>query len=166
MSAGTRITTVCRKSLFKQGLRRGLGARSAPHGFTLIEILVVIAIIGILAAVVVPAVISRPDEARVVAAKQDLATISAALDLYRLDNFSYPSSQQGLAALVSPPTSEPLAPNWKPGGYLKRLPEDPWGRPYIYSLGLDGFTFEVLSYGADGQPGGEGFASDLSSKGL
>lgn len=140
--------------------------RSAPKGFTLIEILVVIAIIGILAAVVVPAVISRPDDARVVAAKQDLATLSAALDLYRLDNFAYPTSQQGLGALVAPPTIEPLASNWKPGGYIKRINEDPWGRPYVYLLGADGLSFEVLSYGADGQPGGQGFAADLSSKGL
>lgn len=140
--------------------------RPAPHGFTLIEILVVIAIIGILAAVVVPAVIGRPDEARVVAAKQDLATLSAALDLYRLDNFSYPTSQQGLEALVTPPAKEPLAANWKPGGYIKRINADPWGRSYMYVLGADGLSFEILSYGADGQPGGQGFAADLSSKGL
>lgn len=154
------------KMIAKTLWARSKKSRSAPQGFTLIEILVVIAIIGILAAVVVPAVISRPDDARVVAAKQDLATMSAALDLYRLDNFTYPTSQQGLDALVKPPTTEPLAANWKPGGYIKRINSDPWGRPYIYTLDTDGLSFEVLSYGADGQPGGQGFAADLSSKGL
>lgn len=140
--------------------------RQAPSGVSLIEILVVIAIIGILAAVVVPAVMSRPDEARVVAARQDIANIGQALELYRLDNYSYPTESQGLAALLAPPTIAPLAPNWKPGGYLRRSPTDPWGRPYVYRIAPDGGSYEILSYGVDGQPGGTGFAADISSKGL
>jgi general secretion pathway protein G len=127
---------------------------------------VVIAIIGILAAVVVPAVMNRPDEARVVAARQDIATIGQALELYRLDNYAYPTESQGLGALVAPPTVAPLAPNWKPGGYLRRSPTDPWGRPYVYRPTPDGLSYEIMSLGADGQPGGSGFAADISSKGL
>jgi general secretion pathway protein G len=133
------------------------------RGFTLIEVMVVIVILGILAALVVPRVLSRPDEARAVAAKQDLAVISQALRLYRLDNLRYPSAEQGLSALIVKPETAPLPPNWKPGGYLERLPKDPWGNAYVYvNPGLHG-EIDVLSYGADGKPGGDGLDADLGS---
>jgi general secretion pathway protein G len=133
------------------------------RGFTLIEVMVVIVILGILAALVVPRVLSRPDEARAVAAKQDLAVISQALKLYRLDNQRYPSAEQGLGALIAKPETAPLPPNWKPGGYLERLPKDPWGNAYVYANpGLHG-EIDVLSYGADGKPGGDGFDADIGS---
>ncbi len=137
---------------------------SAPApGFTLIEILVVIVILGILAALVVPRVLERPDEARAVAAKSDIAAIMQALKLYRLDNQRYPTSEQGLAALVTMPTQAPIPPNWKPGGYLERLPKDPWGQPYQYlNPGLRG-EIDVFSFGADGQPGGSGIDADIGS---
>ena len=132
-------------------------------GFTLVEILVVIVILGILAALVVPRVIERPDEARVVAAKNDIAAIMQALKLYRLDNQRYPTSEQGVAALVARPTAPPVPPNWKPNGYLERLPKDPWGNPYQYlNPGLRG-EIDVFSFGADGQPGGTGFDVDIGS---
>src|SRR5436309_10319017 len=101
-------------------------------GFTLLEIMVVVVILGVLAALVVPKIISRPDEARVIAAKQDIASLMQALKLYRLDNQRYPTTEQGLQALVTRPESAPLAPNWKAGGYVERLPKDPWGNAYRY----------------------------------
>ena len=132
-------------------------------GFTLIEVMVVVAILAILASVIVPKLMSRPDEARVVAAKEDIATLVQALKLYRLDNLRYPSSEQGLAALVARPALAPVPPNWRPGGYLERLPKDPWGNPYQYlSPGLHG-EIDVLSFGADGAAGGEGFDADIGS---
>jgi general secretion pathway protein G len=140
-----------------------LARRRATRGFTLIEIMVVIVILGVLAALVVPRVLERPDEARAVAAKSDIASIMAALKLYRLDNQRYPSTEQGLAALVTRPETPPVPPNWKPGGYLEKLPKDPWGRPYQYlNPGLKG-EIDVLSYGADGQPGGTGADADIGS---
>lgn len=133
------------------------------RGFTLIEIMVVVVILGILAALVVPKVMSRPDEARIVAAKQDIQALAQALKLYRLDNQRYPSSEQGLQALAQKPTTSPLPPNWKPGGYLDRLPKDPWGHPYLYlNPGLHG-EIDVFSYGADGASGGEGNDADIGS---
>ncbi|NDP43782.1 MAG: type II secretion system major pseudopilin GspG [Aromatoleum sp.] len=132
-------------------------------GFTLVEVLVVIVILGILAALVVPRIIERPDEARAVAARADIASIMQALKLYRLDNQRYPSTEQGLAALVSKPLQAPVPPNWKPNGYLERLPKDPWGKPYQYlSPGLRG-EVDVFSFGADGQPGGSGIDADIGS---
>jgi general secretion pathway protein G len=135
----------------------------AAPGFTLVEILVVIVILGILAALVVPRIIERPDQARVTAAKADIATIMSALKMYRLDNLRYPTTEQGLTALVQRPTQPPAASNWKPNGYLERLPLDPWGNPYQYlNPGLRG-EIDVFSFGADGQPGGTGYDADIGS---
>lgn len=128
-------------------------------GFTLIEIMVVVVILGILAALVVPRVMSRPDEARVVGAKQDIKTLTQALKLYRLDNYKYPTMEQGLLALAQKPDG---APNWK--AYLDYLPKDPWGADYQYlNPGTHGAEVEVFSYGADGKLGGEGIEADIGS---
>ena len=136
--------------------------RSGQRGFTLLEVMVVV-ILGILAVLVVPKIISRPDDARVVAAKQDIASLMQALKLYRLDNQRYPSTEQGLQALVVRPTTAPIPLNWKAGGYLDRLPKDPWGNPYQYlNPGLHG-EIDIVSFGADGQPGGEGNDADIGS---
>jgi general secretion pathway protein G len=138
-------------------------ARRRPAGFTLIEIMVVIVILGVLAALVVPRVLERPDEARAVAAKSDIAAIMAALKLYRLDNQRYPTGEQGLNALVAKPDAPPAPPNWKPGGYLEKLPKDPWGSPYQYlNPGLKG-EIDVYSLGADRQPGGSGVDAYIGS---
>jgi general secretion pathway protein G len=140
-----------------------LTSRSGHTGFTLLEVMVVVVIIGILAALVVPKIISRPDEARVIAAKQDIASIMQSLRLYRLDSQRYPTTEQGLQALITKPTSLPVPGNWKNGGYLERLPKDPWGNPYQYlNPGLHG-EIDVFSFGADGAAGGEGNDSDIGS---
>lgn len=140
--------------------------RSTPlrsGGFTLLEIMIVVVILGVLAALVVPKVMSRPDEARQVAAKQDIASLLQALKLYRLDNFRYPTTEQGLSALVTRPSAEPLPPNWKGGGYLDRLPKDPWGSPYQYlSPGVHG-EIDVFSFGSDRESGGDGDGADIGS---
>ncbi|MEQ1813857.1 MAG: type II secretion system major pseudopilin GspG [Candidatus Nitrotoga sp.] len=133
------------------------------HGFTLIEIMVVVIILGILAAYIVPKVMGRPDEARVVAAKQNIATIVQALKMYRLDNLRYPTTEQGLQALVQKPAIAPMPPNWQASGYVERLPQDPWGNPYQYlQPGLHG-EIDVMSLGADNAPGGEGNDADIGS---
>ena len=137
---------------------------SRNAGFTLIEILVVIVILGILGAVVVPQLLSRPDTARVQAAQTDLRTLSAALDVYRLDNFNYPSSEQGLDALVTRPAGFPEPKNWNPDGYIKKLPTDPWGSPYIYERFAN--QISLYSLGADGAEGGEGTAADIRLRDL
>jgi len=136
------------------------------QGFTLIEILVVVSILAILGALVVPKIMDRPNEARVVAAKQDIGAIVAALKLYKLDNGRYPSTEQGLKALVEKPGSEPVPQNWKPGGYLEKAPKDPWGRDYLYLNPGIKSEIEVMSYGADSQQGGEGYDADISSSSL
>ena len=137
--------------------------RSLQRGFTLIEILVVVSILAILGALIVPKIMDRPNEARVVAAKHDIGTVVAALKLYKLDNGRYPTTEQGLQALVEKPTSEPVPGNWKSGGYLEKMPKDPWGRDYLYlNPGIKG-EIDAMSYGADGQEGGEGFGADLGS---
>ena len=133
-------------------------------GFTLIEMIVVLAIIALIAAMIVPNVIGRPDQARVTVANADLRTISAALKLYRLDNANYPTTEQGLEALAVKPTSSPAPTNWNQDGYLAQVPKDPWNRPYVYrSPGALG-AFDLLSYGKDGKPGGEGLDADLGGK--
>ena len=128
-------------------------------GFTLIEILIVVVILGILGAVVVPNILSRPDTARVQAAQTDLRALSQTLEIYRLDNFQYPSSEQGLESLVDRPSGFPEPKNWNPEGYLKKLPTDPWGSPYLYEK--PGSSYSLISLGADGQEGGEGFDADI-----
>jgi len=129
------------------------------QGFTLIEILVVIVILSILGGLAAQTLLSRPDAARVQAAQTDLRTLAAALDVYRLDNYRYPSSDQGLRALVERPSGRPEAKNWNPSGYLKKLPEDPWGSAYLYES--EGGDIEIISLGADGAEGGEGNDADI-----
>ena len=133
------------------------------RGFTLIEIMVVVVILGILAAVVVPRIMDRPDDARIAKARQDIRELESSLNLYKLDNFNYPSTQQGLESLVSQPSGEPQARNWKSGGYIKQLPKDPWGNDYQYlNPGVKG-EFDIFSLGADNRPGGEGAAADIGN---
>lgn len=133
------------------------------QGFSLIEILVVVVIISILAAVVVPRIMDEPDRARVVRAEQDIRALVTALNLYRLDNGSYPSTQQGLKALVERPQGEPQATQWKSGGYIDQLPLDPWGREYQYlNPGLKS-EIDVWSLGANGLPGGEGINAEIGN---
>jgi general secretion pathway protein G len=135
-------------------------------GFTLIELMVVVLIIGVLAALIVPNVVGRADDAKAAAAKQDVASLMQALKLYRLDNSRFPSGDQGLAALSAKPTVEPIPPNWKPGGYVERLPKDPWGNAYVFANpGVHG-EVDVMSYGADGKPGGEGANADVHNGSL
>ena len=135
--------------------------RRRSRGFTLIEVMVVIVILGVLAALVVPRIMSRPDEARVVAARQDIASLMQALKLYKLDNRRYPSTEQGLGALVARPTAAPAPESWK--AYVERLPADPWGQPYQYlNPGIRG-EVDVMSFGADGKSGGEGKDADIGS---
>ena len=125
--------------------------------------MVVVVILGILEALIVPKVMSRPDEARITAAKQDVATLAQALRLYKLDNLAYPTTDQGLPALVVKPAAAPIPSNWKYGGYLERLPKDPWGREYRYlNPGRHG-EIDVYSLGADGEPGGEGNDADIGN---
>ncbi len=135
--------------------------RLLQRGFTLIELMVVLVIIGVLAALIVPNVLDRADDARVTAARTDVNNLMQALKLYRLDNQRYPTAEQGLQALVAKPTAGPTPPNWKP--YLERLPNDPWGRPYQYLNPGIKAEIDVMSYGADGQPGGEGKDADIGS---
>lgn len=135
--------------------------RRKDSGVTLIEMMVVLVIIGIVAALVVPNVIGRPDEARAAVASADLRTIAASLEMYRLDNRVYPSSAQGLSALIERPTVSPVPANWMNGGYLPNLPEDPWGIPYVYSSPAESGPYMIMSLGADGAPGGEGVNADI-----
>lgn len=137
--------------------------QQSQSGFTLIEVMVVIVILGILSALVVPNILGRAGDARVAAAKSDIAAIGQALDLYKLDNSTYPTSDQGLEALVTKPSGSPEPRNWNANGYLKKLPKDPWQREYLYSSPADGAPYEIRTLGADGREGGEGEDGDLSS---
>ena len=133
------------------------------RGFTLIEMMVVVVILSILAAFIVPRIMDRPDQARQVKAKNDIRVIESALQLYRLDNGLYPSSDQGLAALVARPEGDPQPKNYKEGGYLDQLPLDPWGNPYLFlNPGIHG-RMDIISLGADGRPGGEGYDADIGN---
>lgn len=135
-------------------------SKSNVRGFTLIEVMVVVVILGILAAFIVPKLMDRPDAARVAKAKSDIGAIESALSLYRLDNHRYPTTDEGLEALVHKPDN---APAWKEGGYLDRLPMDPWGKPYQYlSPGVHG-AIDIFSFGADGAEGGSGVSSDVGN---
>lgn len=148
-----------------QTIQRSHAVGSRQRGFTLIEIMVVVTILGILAALIVPRVVGRTDDARIAAAKQDIAAVMQALKLYRLDNGRYPTSEQGLEALITKPTTEPIPSNWKQGGYLDRnaVPKDPWGKPYLYlNPGVRG-EIDIFSNGRDGQPGGEGPDAEIGS---
>jgi general secretion pathway protein G len=135
--------------------------RQRDAGVTLIEMMIVLVIIGVVAAIVVPNVVGRPDQARATVAETDLRTIAASLEMYRLDNRSYPTTEQGLAALAARPTLPPKPPNWVQGGYLRAVPTDPWGRAYVYLSPAQDAGFALLSLGADGVEGGEGVDADV-----
>lgn len=137
--------------------------RNPQAGVTLLEMLVVLVIIGIVAALVVPNVIGRPDEARRAVAEADIRTISASLEMYRLDNRAYPTSAQGLDALAERTNIPPEPGVWPEGGYLRSVPLDPWGRAYLYKMPGDKGAYDLISLGADGEPGGEGVDADISN---
>ena len=135
------------------------------RGFTLIELMVVIVILGILAGLIVPRIMGRPEEARRMKARVQLESIETALKLYKLDNGYYPSTEQGLQALIEPPSVGQLPRAWRDGGYLEkgRVPQDPWENDYVYlAPGVNG-DYDLSSYGADGEPGGEGDDEDINS---
>ena len=141
---------------------RGRGARGA-RGFTLIEIMVVVIIIGLLAAFIVPKIVGQVDQAKVSKAKADIRALESALTMYRIDNSRYPTTDQGLAALTQKP-NDPALKNWRTGGYLDRLSKDPWGNEYQYAYpGTHGKDYDLYSMGADGQPGGEGLDADIGN---
>lgn len=138
-------------------------AKPIARGFTLIEIMVVVIILGLLASVVVPSVMGALDDAEVNKARADMNALQTALKMYRLQNFAYPTTEQGLEALVEQPTLAPIPRNWKQGGYIGKLSKDPWGNPYIYSKpGEGGQEYDIMSLGADGISGGEGKDADIS----
>jgi general secretion pathway protein G len=132
-------------------------------GFSLIELIAVVAILGILAAVVAPKIFNQPGKARMAKAKTEISNIQSALQMYKLENFNYPSTDQGLQALVEQPTGDPEAPNWQEGGYLDRLPKDPWGREYLYVSPGENGDIDIYSLGRDGQSGGEGEDADIGN---
>jgi general secretion pathway protein G len=133
------------------------------EGFSLLELMVVVVILSILALVIVPRIIDRPDQARVARVQSDLAVLDSAVKLYKLDNFNYPTTEQGLQALVSAPVTEPAPKNYSAGGYIDRLPKDPWGKEYQYlSPGVYG-DFDIFTFGADGVSGGDGINADIGT---
>jgi general secretion pathway protein G len=151
---------------FQDKVTAGGRHRKSPcpddEGLTLVEMIVVLAIIALVAALIVPNVIGRPDQARVTTAQTSLRTIAGALKMYRLDNGSYPTTDQGLKALAERPTAPPIPSAWSPEGYLPEVPVDPWGNPYVYTSAATG-GFELKSLGRDGKAGGEGLDADLSA---
>ena len=141
------------------------GKKLDAYGFTLIELMVVLVILGVLASLIVPRIMGRPEEARRIKARVDIQSLETAVKLYNLDNGNYPTTEQGLQALIEPPATGTLPKNWREGGYLEKgkIPEDPWGNEYIYlSPGSHG-DFDIISYGADGEAGGEGKDADIVS---
>jgi general secretion pathway protein G len=140
------------------------GTARNQRGFTLIEIMVVVIIIGLLAAVVMPQFLGRVDDARKAKAKQDIQALETGLTMYKLDNFTYPTGEEGLKALIEKP-NDPNVKNWRQGGYLEhgRLPKDPWGNPYQYQYPGTHSDVDIYSLGADGQPGGEGVNADIGN---
>jgi len=143
--------------------RRRRAGRPRASGFTLIEIMVVVIIIGLLAAVIIPEVIGKVDEARVAKTKQDIQSLETALTMFRLDNSKYPTTEQGVKALVVQPT-DPSIRHWRPGGYIQRVSKDPWGNDYQYVYpGTHGKEYDLFSLGADGQPGGDGIDADIGN---
>src|SRR5258708_19975146 len=145
----------------KEGIRGG--PRWRTRGFTLSEIMVVVLIIGLVGGVMVPSIMNRVDDAKISKAKQDIRSLETALQMFYLDNSKYPTSEQGLAALVQQPT-DPAIRHWKPGGYLERVSKDPWGNPYLYVYpGTHGKAFDLYTLGADGQPGGDGINADIGN---
>ena len=149
------------KTLDYRASRRFKLAR--PSGFTLLEVMVVLAIIAIMAVMVLPRVMGALNDAQKKAVKADLASLSGALNMYKLDNFAYPSSEQGLAALVNKPGGQPEAPNWRTGGYIEKPANDPWKRSYQYVRPGQHGEFDIYSLGADGKPGGEGDDADIGN---
>lgn len=147
----------------EQHTGRALHVVKSVSGFTLIEIMVVVVILGILAAMVAPKILSRPDQAKVTVARSDIETISQALELFRLDNGFYPTLDQGLEALVEMPSSPPEAKNWNPEGYLKKVPVDPWGNAYMYLFPGNHGKYDLYSLGANGREGGEGTDADIGN---
>jgi len=137
--------------------------RARQTGFTLIEIMVVVVILGILAAMVAPTILSRPDQAKVTVAQSDIESIAQALELYRLDNGFYPTTDQGLQALVEKPSYAPEPKQWNPEGYLKKAPLDPWGNPYLYLHPGNKGTYDLYSLAGDGKEGGEALSADIGN---
>lgn len=133
------------------------------NAFTLIELMIVIIILGILASIVVPKLMGRPEEARRTKAKIQIRNFQQALDLFKLDNGFYPTTEQGLEALVKKPTISPIPPRYREEGYIDRIPKDPWGNPYVYICPGKHGEYDIISYGADGEPGGEGKNADIES---
>ena len=150
------------KTLSKTFKRNQSTAKAQQQGFTLIEIMIVVVILGVLATLVVPRVIDRPDQARVIKAKQDIRNLESTLNLYKLDNYTYPTTDEGLAALVKAPANANTALNWS-GPYIDRLPQDPWGNDYLYVIPGKNGTFDLFTLGSDRVEGGEGSAADFGN---
>ena len=144
-------------------MRKNRNKFTNQTGFTLIEVIVVLVILGILASIVVPKVVSRTDQAQVVKAKQDIRALESALQMYRVDNFNYPSTDQGLQALSEKPTSGQEPKNWQDGGYIKKVPKDPWGNDYQYLSPGEKGDFDIYSLGSDGRPGGDDASKDIGN---